>query len=73
MSIWTTDELAAQIAAYKAALLAVAQGKSYTIGNRAYTYQDQEAIRQTLAYLETEQDKLTSRRGPLLVRSSRAR
>jgi len=54
MSIWTRTELTEAIDRWKVAYLAVAGGKSYTIGGRSLTYQDVATIRKELDRLETE-------------------
>lgn len=71
MAIFTPTELAEQIAAYKAALLALATHKSYTIntgaGSRTVTKQDLPEIRNTLEYLKREQAELSGQHGPTFV------
>lgn len=58
MSIWTREELLTLIAKWKAAYLAVASGKSYTIDNRTLTRQDASVIRAQLEALSRELDSL---------------
>lgn len=66
-SIWTKEELQEQIVAYKAALLACASGKSYTIGSRTLTRADISDIRKQLDYFANEIAALEGRRGLMLV------
>lgn len=58
MTIWTHDELTAQLREWKNALLACATGKSYSIGSRTLTRRDSDEIRKMLTYLERELAKL---------------
>lgn len=67
MAIFTSAELAEQIAAWKAALLAVASAQSYTISGRMLTKADLPEIRSTLSWLEREQEKTSSTFGPHIV------
>lgn len=57
-SIWTPAELDEQIAAWKAALLALATSKSYRIGTRELTRVDLPEIREHLDYLAKEKARL---------------
>jgi len=63
MAIFSPAELTEQITAWKAALLAVSTGQSYTIGKRTLTRADSKEIRETLAWLQTESDKLDAGAG----------
>lgn len=54
MSIWTRQELLEAISRWKAAYLAVSNGRSYSIGKRSLTYQDVATIRAELKRLEAE-------------------
>lgn len=66
-SIWSREELLEAIAAYKAALLAVATGKSYRIGSRELTRLDLADIRSTLASLKKELEAIDGTAGPHFV------
>lgn len=52
MAIFTAAELTAQMTAWKAALLACAQGQSYNMGGRMLTRADLPEIRSTLEWLD---------------------
>ena len=67
MSIWTSEELNAQIATWKKALLTVSGGKAYTVAGRSLTLQDVGEIRETIQWLETELRKLDGVCGPVFV------
>ena len=62
MSIFTAEEIEAQITAYKAALMACAGGSSYRVNtggvDRTWTSADLPEIRRTLAWLESERQRL---------------
>lgn len=66
-SIWTLTELDEQIAAYKAALLAVTTSQSYKIGTRELTRADLPEIRDTLDWLGRERSQLTLSAAPVSV------
>lgn len=59
-SIWTASELEEQLAAYKAALLALSTSQSYRVGTRELTRADLPEIRETLDYLAREKARLVS-------------
>jgi len=59
-SVWTLNELDEQIAAYKAALLALSTSQSYRTGTRELTRADLPDIRATLEYLGQEKNRLVS-------------
>jgi len=71
MAIFTITEIEAQIAAYKAALLAVAGGKSYRMANgatdRTWTSEDIAEIRKTLEWLDSERQKVIIGAGPQIL------
>ena len=68
MTIWTRDELTAQLREWKAALLICASGKSYGIAGRTLTRSDVADIRKTLSYLERELNKIDDAPvGPVFV------
>ncbi len=68
MSIWTEEELNSQISEWKAALLAVASGQSYTgSGGQSFTMADLPEIRKTLRFLEAEKRNLAGTAGPVRV------
>lgn len=67
MSIWSTDELEQQIAAWKKALLSVSRGKAYSIAGRTLTLQDVAEIRATIEWLDAERRKLIGQSGPVFV------
>jgi len=58
MSVWTSEELTAQLASWKKALLTVSGGKGYTVAGRTLTLQDVGEIRETIQWLEAELRKL---------------
>ena len=64
MALFTAEELATQIAAYKSALLALATSAEYTIdvGGQRTTVRkaDLPELRKTLEWLQTESDKLAA-------------
>jgi hypothetical protein len=67
MSVFTAAELEAQIAAYKAALLALASAAEYTFeppgGTRRIVKRaDLPEIRKTLEFLQNEKSKVTGAR-----------
>lgn len=75
MSIWTIEELDAQIAEWKAALAAVASGRDYTIGGQTVRHHSLPEIREQLRYLDEERATLLAAQargsrlpGPLIVR-----
>jgi len=67
MSIWTSEELIAQLATWKNALLTVSGGKGYTVAERTLTLQDAAEIRTTIQWLEAELRKLDGSHGPVFV------
>ena len=68
MTIWTRDELVAQLAEWKKALLLCASGKSYGIAGRTLTRSDVADIRKTLSYLERKLNKIDGAPvGPVFV------
>jgi len=67
MSVWTSEELTAQLAAWKQALLTVSGGKGYTVAGRTLTLQDAGEIRGTIEWLEAELRKLDGAHGPVFV------
>ncbi len=68
MSIWTISELDEQITEWKAALLAVANGQSYTgSGGQSFTMADLPEIRRTLRFLEAEKRNIQGTSGPARV------
>ncbi|UJX40373.1 DUF6148 family protein [Desulfovibrio sp. JY] len=54
MAIFTRAEKAEQLAAWKAALLAVAEGQEFTIGTRRLRRADLPAIQQHLDWLDKQ-------------------
>lgn len=68
-SIWTREELTTLIADWKAAYRAASTGKSYTIEGRTLTRYNLVDIRNQLAYLEKELDKLAGRSGVIFVKA----
>lgn len=54
MSIYTAEELQAEIERWKKALSSCATGKSYTIDGRSLTRQDLPEIRKQLAWFERQ-------------------
>ncbi|WP_461210405.1 DUF6148 family protein [Desulfocurvus sp. DL9XJH121] len=73
MSVWTSEELTAQLTAWKQALLAVSGGKGYTVAGRTLTLQDAAEIRATIQWLEAELRKLDGTHGPVFVSGRVAR
>ncbi len=74
-TLWTLEELDAQIADWKAALLAVSSGRFYTISGQSVSHYSLPEIREQLAYLQRERQLLLAaqsgrprRPGPLAVR-----
>lgn len=68
MAIFTAAELSEQKSAWKAALLAVSTGQSYTIGRRTLTRADAKVIRDMLEWLDEEDAKLSaSAAGPFFA------
>jgi 3-deoxy-D-arabino-heptulosonate 7-phosphate (DAHP) synthase class II len=71
MAIFTLAEIETQIAAYKAALLAVANGKSFQMqaggSARTWTSEDTPEIRRTLEWLDSERTRLTIGSGPQIL------
>jgi hypothetical protein len=58
MAIFTAAELSEQIAAWKAALLALAASQEYTIAGRRLRRADLPEVRATLAFLEGQRSDL---------------
>ena len=73
MAIFTPAEIAEQIAAYKAAMLACASGKSYTIGDRSLTRADLPEIRSTLEWLDKQNQVSSNQGGPAFLTGRPAR
>jgi len=67
MSIWTLAELDTQIAAFKTALIKVASGQSYQMGDTHFTNADLPSIQKTLEYLNREKLALSRAGGPRVV------
>lgn len=67
MAIFTLTEITEAKAAWKAALLAVANGKSYSIGDRQLTRANVAEIKEMLAWLESEERALGTTDGPAFV------
>lgn len=67
-SIYTKEELHAEIAIWKKALAACATGKSYTIDGRTLTRQDIPAIRSHLDWLADMLAAAENRSSRILVR-----
>jgi len=64
-SIFTAEELEAQLTAWKAALIAVSKGQEHWIDGEKITRADLPRIRETLEWLGSEKQKLaTSTRPP---------
>lgn len=64
MAIFTIAELDEQIAAYKAALKAVAVNQEYSIGGRRFTRADLGEIRSTLEWLDAQRSMLANNMSP---------
>lgn len=73
MSVWSKEELEAQIGAWKKALLTVSGGKAYSVAGRSLTLQDVGEIRETLRFLERELRALEGGCGPVCVAGRVAR
>lgn len=77
MGIFTSTELDEQIAAYKAALLAVSKGKSLRTSSggheRTWTSEDLPEIRNTLTWLAQEKATLQRKSIPCIVSGRPAR
>ena len=56
--IFTTEEIAEQMKAYKAALTALSLGQSYRIGERWLTRADLPEVRRTLEWLGAQEQAL---------------
>lgn len=68
MAIFTATELTEQKTAWKAALLAVSTGQSYTIGRRTLTRADSSEIRRMLEWLDEQESLLSAAAaGPMFV------
>ncbi len=67
-SIYTKEELSAEITVWKQALTACATGKSYTIDGRTLTRQDLPAIREHLSWLSDLLASAEKRSSRILVR-----
>jgi len=64
MSFFTIAELDEQIAAYKAALKAVAINQEYSVGGRRFTRADLPEIRKTLEWLWSERSRIANGMAP---------
>jgi hypothetical protein len=69
MSIFTLAEIQEQKVQWKAALLALSTGKSYSIGTRTLTRNDINDVKTTLEWLDQKEISLTTGRSG--VRCSR--
>lgn len=58
MSIWTLEEIDAQIAEWKAALQAVTTGREYTVGGQTVRHHSLPEIRDQLAWLDAQRARL---------------
>ena len=63
MAIFTLAEIEEQIAAYKAALLAVSLNQSYVIGEKRLFRADLPEIRSTLEWLDNEKTRISQPTG----------
>ena len=63
MAIFTPAEIEEQIAAYKAALLAVSLNQSYMIGEKRLSRADLPEIRATLEWFDKEKTRLSQPAG----------
>lgn len=63
MAIFTLAEIDEQITAYKAAMLAIAGGRSYSIAGRSLERVDLPEIRNQLEWLNSEKTKLENSAG----------
>jgi len=59
MAIFTSSELSEQISAWKQALLSLASGQEYQMGNRRLRRSDLPEVRSTLKFLEEERQNLS--------------
>ena len=59
MGAWTLPEAEEQLAAWKAALLAVSTGQSYSIAGRSITRANLKECKDMIEYFGKEIDKLT--------------
>jgi hypothetical protein len=73
MAIFTLTEIETQLTTWKAALLAVSAGKSFTVDGDTYTAAEEEQIRKTLVFLDHERSRLTGKRAGVLVSGRVAR
>ena len=64
---FTAAELAEQIAAYKAALKAIATGQEYAVHGKRLTRADLAQVRETLSWLNAERQSLTRGTGPRVI------
>lgn len=64
MSAFTIPELDEQLAAYKAALKAVAINQEYTIGGRRFARADLTEIRKTIEWLNRERSRIANDMAP---------
>ncbi len=67
MPIFTPEEIAEQKTAYKKALMALSTSQEYAIGKRRLVRADLPEIRNTLAFLEEEERKLSGTSGPVML------
>jgi hypothetical protein len=64
---FTAAELTEQIAAYKAALKAIATGQEYAVHGKRLTRADLAQVRETLSWLNAERQSLTRGTGPRTI------
>ncbi len=70
MTIFTIDEINAQLEGWKKALTAVSTGQEYSVAGRKLTRADLPEIRKTLEWLNREKDKI-EKGGSAVVRQGR--
>ena len=70
MAIFTLEEVNAQIAAYKEALLVLATHQEYRIGTRTMRRSDLPEVRKTLQFLEKEKAALVNGSGRFRVHTT---
>jgi hypothetical protein len=63
MTIFTLPEIETQMAAYKAALMALSVNKEYTVDGKTITRSDLPEIRKTLDWLHIQKQELLSATG----------
>jgi len=64
---FTAAEITEQLAAYKAALKAVATGQEYAVHGKRLTRADLRHIRETITWLNRERQSIEGRKGPQMV------